>query len=98
VSVSDVPRTLPDLVGDSQDADLKLAEEEYLRDKAAREELFARSRKPGEMNLSTLLKTMYGDDSAQPASSLAPPKPKEDASAKPGRPVEAFPPPPTGKR
>ena len=98
MSVSDVPRTLPDLVGDSQDADLKRAEEDYLRDKAARMELFARSRKPGEVNLGQLLKQMYGDDAVQPVSPLAAPKPKEDASVKPGRPVEAFPPPPTGKR
>lgn len=98
MSVSDIPRMLPDLVGDSQDTDLKRAEEEYLRDKAAQMELFAKSRKPGEVNLSQLLKQMYGDDAVQPASPLAAPKPKEDASAKPGRPFEAFPPPPTGKR
>jgi hypothetical protein len=96
--LNDLPRTLPDLVGSSQEADLKAAEEEYLRDKAAREELFAKSRKPGEVNLSQLMKQMYGDDSTQPApSARQPPTAKEDANVK-QRSVEAFPPPPTGRR
>jgi hypothetical protein len=89
-------RTLPDLVGSSQEADLKQAEEAYLQDKAARENLFAKSRRPDEMNLSQLMKKMYGDDSTQAvALPRLPSTTKEDANVKPS---EAFPPPPTGKR
>lgn len=92
--MNEVPRMLPDLVGSSQEADLKNAEEEYLRDRAAREELFARSRAPGSMTLSKLLKQMYGDEAAQaqPEPTRQPPTSKEPANVKP---AESFPPPPT---
>lgn len=81
---------LPDLIASAQSDDLKKAEDEYLRDRAAKEDLQAKSRRPGEMSLSKLLKTMYGDDQAPVAPEPTKPKSQEPTNV---RPVEAFPPP-----
>ena len=91
----DLPRTLPDLIGSSQEADLKQEEERYLRDKAAREELEARRRNKNEISLNKLLQLAYGDDAVPPVLQAPKPKSKEDPNGKPAKPVEAFPPPPT---
>ena len=95
LQVSDyVAAYLPDLIARSQEADLQQAESKYQAEKAAREELQAKSRAKNEVNISELTKQMYGSQEA-PLPSVPVLKPSNPQEKRDGRPVERFPVPPT---
>jgi len=94
----ETPQFLPDLIARSQDRDVELAEQQYLQDKAAREELWAKSHAKSEVNISQLLNQMYGEktpdkDAAVPVMKAVEPKKETN-----GKPIERFPVPPTTSR
>lgn len=93
------PMFLPDLISMTLTRDLEIAEERHLREKAEREELRARTKAEGEMNVSQLMKAMYGSEDAAPAAPpLKPVAATPTQEKRDGKPVERFPAPPTGAR
>lgn len=94
--MSDSPLSLHELIMMSQEADLKKAEEDCLRARSEREEVNAKARKPTEIGYNKLIQMLYGDVLPEPVT--AAPRPAQSKENKNERPVQAFPPPPTGRR